>query len=109
MDFKIDKDEFWNNNEIVQIEKELNELSVKQPKRSIDSLSISEKQLAIKNQFLSQALFQLEIDRLTAKTHNDSILIQEREVQIIMMAHKLEISSKEIENSKVPLNLKNSK
>lgn len=102
----VNKEQFKNRENIKNMEKRIEELKKRQNKSATDSLNLKENRLSLRREFVDLAKAQLEIDRLNAKTHEDSLRIEQREAELFLIEHNMELAAKEIENAKKELKLK---
>lgn len=86
--------------QLKKLEDGIQELNRLKDRSRQDSLLIFEKNIAIQNELLNNARYQLELSRLNARSRKDSLQIRERERRIYL-------AEQEIENAKNRLKLKN--
>jgi PAS domain S-box-containing protein len=101
----VNQEQFFKRKDIRQKEKVLNELEKRQSRSSQDSMLLLENNLFIKSELIKSARYQLEIDRLTAKTKEDSIQIRERSARIGAAEQEILLAKQELENSKNKIKL----
>ena len=87
------------NTELKQHTEILSKLEKRTKKTLADSLRILESSLLVKTELVKSAKYQLEIDRLHAKTREDSILIKKREMQISSAEQEILMAKQEMENA----------
>jgi PAS domain S-box-containing protein len=102
----INEHEFLNKKNIRELHQKILRQSKQGKLTEKDSLSLKTDRLKMRQELFSMAEFQLELDRLHARTKEDSMRIEERESQLFLMKQDIELAEKELENAKNTLKLK---
>lgn len=108
-DFKnlnVDEKEFKDKKTVITYQKQIQELTQRQNKTAIDSLDIQEHKLGLRKEFIELARTKLENDRLLAKTHEDSLKIQQREAELFLIEQNMQMAAQEIDAARKELALK---
>ena len=87
------------NVELKQHVEKLSKLAKSAKKTLADSIKIMENSLLVKTELVNSAKYQLEIDRLNAKTKEDSILIKKREMQISSAEQEILMAKQQMESA----------
>ena len=103
---EVDKKQFKEKEAVVNYNKQIEELTKRQNKTAFDSLDIKEQKLGLRKEFLELAKTKLENDRLKARTHEDSLRIQQREAELFLIEQNMEMATKEIDAARKELKLK---
>ncbi len=102
----VNKEQFKEKENIKSIEKSIEKLKKQQNKSASDSLNLKENKLNLRREFVDLAKTQLEIDRLKARTHEDSLRIDQREAELFLIEQDMEFAAQQIKNAKKELELK---
>ncbi len=98
--FAIPKQKFLAKKEVKNYQEIIDKYNKKQHLTHEDSLEYFKTITLIKEEVIKSAWLQLKIDKLNAKTHEDSIILQKREMEI-------KIAERKIEQAKVKIKLQN--
>jgi len=105
-DLSVDKEKFREQENIKNIERNIQTLKERQNKSATDSLNLKENKLSLRREFIDLAKTQLEIDRLKAKTHEDSLRIDQREAELFLIEQDMAFAANEIESARKEIKLK---
>jgi len=103
----INADVFDTIAKVKSYKKQIEELSSRQQKSAEDSIDIKANKLNLRREFVNIAKIQLERDRLKARTHEDSLKIEQREAELFLIEQNMDIADKEIKAAKQQLKMKN--
>ncbi|OQX98725.1 MAG: hypothetical protein B6I20_10740 [Bacteroidetes bacterium 4572_117] len=106
-DLSVNKGQFKNRKDIKNVEKRIEELKKRQNKSATDSLDLKQNRLSLRMELVGLARAQLKIDRLKAKTREDSLMIEQREAQLFLIEQDMDLVAEEIENARKEILLKN--
>ncbi len=101
----VDSTDFVKRKDIDSIREQQEKISKKEQKSTTDTLEMLENNLYVKNEVLKVARYQLEIDRLNAKTKEDSLEIEKRAAMIDAREKELLLTRQEIENARNKIQL----
>ena len=104
--FSVDEKKFDNKKSIQSVKKKLQFIEHRQFKSAKDSLDIKKNRLILRKELFDLAKYQLEIDRLNARTKEDSTRIDQRESELNFMQQDMVLAQQEIENANNKLALK---
>lgn len=102
----VNEQEFLNKKIILELQKQIQELTSRQNKSNKDSLNIKKGKLSIRKELFDLAKYQLEIDRLEAKSEEDHKKIEERESRLFLMEQEILLAEEELENANNKILLK---
>jgi PAS domain S-box-containing protein len=102
----IDEKEFLNKNHIKELKQRINRINQKQVISEKDSLLIKKDRLSMRKELFEMAQYQLEIDRLNARTREDSLRIEQRESELLLLEQNMLFAEQELENANNKLLLK---
>lgn len=105
-DMSVKAEEFETLAKVKSYKKQIEELSSRQQKSAEDSIDIKASKLNLRREFVDLARNQLELDRLKAKTHEDSLKIEQREAELFLIEQNMDLAAKEIETAKQQLKMK---
>ena len=103
----VNENDFENKTNVKNVKKEIEKLEKIKNKSQKDLIKIKSSRLKIRKEFMKDARYQLEIDRLNAKTKEDSAKIERREEQLSLMEADMQAAEKEIEVTRKELQRKN--
>jgi PAS domain S-box-containing protein len=104
--YSVDENKFLSKKEVRELRQKIMHQS-KQSKLTVkDSLALKGDRLKMRQELFEMAKYQLELDRLNARTKEDSIKIEVRESQLLMMKQDIDLAEKELENAQNTLKLK---
>jgi PAS domain S-box-containing protein len=102
----IDEKEFQNKSIVKESNQKINTIISKPKKTAKDSIERISEELKIQKEFISDARLQLQIELLNARTKEDSIRIQEKELRLNSMEREVFKVEQELENARNKLLLK---
>ncbi len=102
----VDENEFQNKKSIQEAKRKIESLLKRQIKSSKDSLDLKKNRMVLRKELFDLAKYQLEIDRLNARTKEDSMLIDDRQTALNIMQQDMILAQQEIENANNKLKLK---
>lgn len=103
----IEEKPFLERQDIKSYRAKLDELNKKQNLSGKDSIIYLETSILFKDEMVKSARLQLEIDKLSAKTREDSLALQQRENEILMAEQEIEDAKGQIEVQKLVIRQKN--
>ena len=92
-----DYEQFQKREDIKELQRQRKELNLLKEKTKHDSVLLLESNVVFQEELLKSAKFQLKIDRLNAKTSEDSLLIAKREQFIRQTEEQLNVAKNQIE------------
>jgi PAS domain S-box-containing protein len=104
--FEIDEKAFLSRKNTQKLHQRIERLSKKQKISEQDSLNLKRDRLDLRKEMFELAQYQLEIDRLNARTKEDSMRIDQRESQLFLMKQDMQLAEQELENANNKLLLK---
>jgi PAS domain S-box-containing protein len=102
----IDEKEFQNKGTVKESKQKINFIKTKTVQTPRDSIDRISEELKIQKEFISDARLQLQIELLNARTREDSIRIQEKELKLNSMEREVLKVEQELENARTKLLLK---
>ncbi len=102
----VDENTFQSKKSIQQAKRKIQDLLKRQIKSPKDSLDLKKNRLILRKELFDLAKYQLEIDRLNARTKEDSMLIDDRQTALNIMQQDMVLAQQEIENANNKLMLK---
>ena len=102
----VNENDFQSKKSIQDVKRKIQLLVNRQKKSARDSLDIKKNRLMLRQELFDLAKYQLQIDRLNAKTKEDSMRIEQRESELVFMQQDMLLAQQEIENANNKLILK---
>ncbi|MEN9445029.1 MAG: hypothetical protein RIS47_1920 [Bacteroidota bacterium] len=105
--FDVDQKKFMSRPEIQKTQHKL-EATLKKSILSLsDSMDFASNRIYIREELLKSAQYQLEIDRLSARSHEDSLLISEKEEMLKRVAHEIDVAKTKLQLQQTEIRIKN--
>jgi serine phosphatase RsbU (regulator of sigma subunit) len=98
---------FRNQNKIKDYETKINKYRKKEELSKRDSIDYLESITGLNEEILKSAKLKLEIDKLNAKTREDSLVIQQKESKIVEMEREIEVARYELNLKNLEIQKKN--
>gem|GEM_PF-5844707 len=102
----VKESDFENKKSIIDVKKKIQSIVDRPVKTAKDSLEYKKNNLQLRQELFDLAKFQLQIDRLNAKTKEDSMAIDRREANLNAMEKEMALAKQEIEIANNMLALK---
>lgn len=106
-DYLVDEKKFNNREDIKALKLRLNQIENKTSLSKKDSVEYFETIVQFRDEMLKSAKMQLEIDKLNAKTKEDSLVLQKRETEIFLAEQEIEDAKNKIEIQQLEIQQKN--
>ncbi|MFN8255012.1 MAG: SpoIIE family protein phosphatase [Bacteroidales bacterium] len=102
----VNENDFETKKSIQDVKKKIQSISKIEYKSARDSLDLKKNKLQLRQELFNLAKFQLQIDKLNARTRDDSIRIDQRQALLDAMQGEIEMARQEIEIANNKLTMK---
>ncbi len=103
----VDEKEFYSREDIKKYQKTISDLKKSNISSKKDSIKYLDNVVKVNEELLKAAKLKLEIDKLNARTYEDSLKLKMKEEEIAKFENEIKVAEKEIELQKMEIENKN--